>query len=158
MTLTLRSSAFADGERIPDRFTRTRGGNVSPPLEWTGAPTDTKSYVLLVEDPDAPRGTFRHWAAFDISPDRTWLEEGAGRPGGPLRQGANDFGDIGYDGPQPPEGDGPHHYHFRLAALDVEHLDIGPQQRAEAVWNAAESHIIEEAELVGTYEQPGRTG
>lgn len=151
MALTLRSPAFADGGRIPDRFTR-RHGNVSPPLEWDGAPASTRSFALIVEDPDAPRGTFRHWAAFDISPDRTRIEEGAGRRSGTLRQGANDFGDAAYDGPEPPEGHGPHHYHFRLAALDVDHLDIGPQQRAEAIWDAARSHLIEETELVGLYE------
>ena len=69
MTLTLRSPAFADGDRIPERHVRS-SGNVSPPLEWSGAPKDTKSFALIVEDPDAPRGTFRHWAAFDISPGR----------------------------------------------------------------------------------------
>src|SRR5687768_17037562 len=115
MSLVLRSPAFADGERNPDRHARQHD-NLSPPLEWVGAPEGTRSFALVVEDPDAPRGTFRHWAAFDISPGRTRLEEGAGRRGGDLKQGANDFGDTGYDGPQPPEGHGPHHYHFRLAA------------------------------------------
>ena len=81
------------------------------------------------------------------------LEEGEGRADSDLRQGANDFGNTGYDGPQPPEGDGPHHYHIRLAALDTDHLDVGPRQRAEAVWDAAQGHILEETELVGTYEQ-----
>jgi Raf kinase inhibitor-like YbhB/YbcL family protein len=152
MTLTLRSSAFDDGDRIPDRYVRSHG-NVSPPLEWSGAPEGTRSFALIVEDPDAPRGMFRHWAAFDISPDRQRLDEGAGRLGTDLRQGANDFGDTGYDGPQPPEGHGPHHYHFRLAALDVEHLDLGPQQRAEAVWQAAQDHVLEETELIGVYER-----
>jgi Raf kinase inhibitor-like YbhB/YbcL family protein len=150
--LTLRSPAFADGERIPDRFARSHG-NVSPPLEWTGAPSGTKSFALLVEDPDAPRGIFRHWVAFDIAPDRARLEEGAGRGGNSLRQGANDFGDTGYDGPEPPAGDAPHHYHFRLAALDVEQLDVGPQQRAEAVWSAIEGHVLEETEIIGVYQR-----
>ena len=152
MSLALHSPAFADGERIPDRYARPHG-NVSPPLEWTGAPPDTRSFALIVEDPDAPRATFRHWAAFDIPPDRMRLEEGAGRRDSDLKQGANDFGDAGYDGPQPPEGHGPHHYHFKLAALDVDHLDVGPQQRAEAIWEAAQSHVLEEAELVGVYER-----
>lgn len=151
MSLTLRSPAFKDGERIPDRHARAHG-NFSPPLDWTGIPEVTRSFVLLVEDPDAPRGTFRHWAVHDISPGRTHLDEGAGQRGGDLKQGANDFGNASYDGPQPPEGDGPHHYHFRLAALDVDHLDIGPQQRAEAIWEAAQPHILEETELVGIYE------
>ena len=152
MTLTLRSPAFNDGERIPDRHARNHG-NVSPPLQWSGEPDGTRSFVLVVEDPDAPRGLFRHWAAFDISPDRHRLDEGAGGRGDALSQGANDFGDTGYDGPQPPQGHGPHHYHFRIAALDTEHLDVGPQQRAEAIWQAAQDHILEETELIGIYEE-----
>lgn len=156
MPLTLRSTAFADGERIPERFVR-RHGNLSPPLEWTGAPNETKSFVLVVEDPDAPGGIFRHWAVYDIPPERMRLEEGSGRHGTSLRQGANDFGNAGYDGPEPPEGHGPHHYHFRLAALDIDHLDIGPQQRAEEIWDAAQPHVLEQTELVGVYERPGST-
>lgn len=76
MPLTLRSPAFADGERIPDRFART-GDNLSPPLDWQDAPEGTRSFLLIVEDPDAPGGTFRHWAVFDLPADRTGLEEGA---------------------------------------------------------------------------------
>ena len=152
MTLTLRSPAIREDGTIPDRHARSHG-NLSPPLEWSGAPEGTRSFALLVEDPDAPRGLFRHWAVHDIPPDQTRLEEGEGRADSDLRQGANDFGNTGYDGPQPPEGDGPHHYHIRLAALDTDHLDVGPRQRAEAVWDAAQGHILEETELVGTYEQ-----
>lgn len=152
MTLSLKSPAFADGERIPDEFARD-GPNLSPPLEWSGAPEDTKSFLLVVEDPDAPKGMFRHWAVYDIPPERRRLHEGAGRRGADLRQGANDFGNPSYDGPQPPEGHGTHHYHFRLAALDTDHLDVGPRQRAEAIWEAAQPKIIEQAELVGTYER-----
>src|SRR5688572_26531479 len=103
MTLTLRSPAFKDGAMIPERYARSHG-NVSPPLEWFDAPEGTRSFALIVEDPDAPRGTFRHWAVFDISPDRERLDEGAGRRGGKLHQGANDFGETGYDGPEPPPG------------------------------------------------------
>ena len=152
MTLTLKSPAFREEEKIPDRYARGHG-NVSPPLEWSGAPEGTRSFALLVEDPDAPRGLFRHWAVHDIPPECPGLKEGAGRPDSDLRQGANDFGNTGYDGPQPPEGDGPHHYRIRLAALDTDHLDVGPRQRAEAVWDAAQGHILEETELVGIYEQ-----
>lgn len=152
MTLTVRSPAFKDGETIPARYARSHG-NISPPLEWIDPPEGTRSFALIVEDTDAPRGTFRHWAVFDISPDRNRLDEGAGRRGGQLTQAANDFGDTGYDGPEPPPGHGPHHYHFRLAALDVDHVDVGPQQRAQAVWEAAQPHILEEAELVGVYER-----
>lgn len=152
MALKLNSPAFADGERIPRRFVRD-GANLSPPLEWSGLPEGTRSLALIVEDPDAPRGMFRHWAAYDIPPDKAGLDEGEGRRSADLHQGANDFGNAAYDGPQPPSGHGPHHYHFKLAALDVDHLDVGPRQRAEAVWAAAEPHVIAEAELVGLFER-----
>ena len=152
MTLTLRSPAFGNDERIPDRYARGPD-NLSPPLEWSGAPEGTRSFALVVEDPDAPRGTFRHWAVHGLEPDRTRLDEGAGQRDSDLAQGANDFGNSNYDGPEPPEGDAPHHYHFRLAALDTDHLEVGPRQRAEAVWEAAQGLILEVAELVGTYQR-----
>lgn len=152
MALTLKSPAFEDGERIPGEHARD-GANLSPPLAWKGAPEGTKSFVLVVEDPDAPHGTFRHWAVYDLSPNKTELEKGAGRKGGDLKQGANDFGNPGYDGPQPPKGDGPHRYVFRLAALDIEHLNIAPQQRADAIWQAAQGSLLDQAQLVGTYER-----
>lgn len=152
MAFMLKSSAFSDGERIPEEFARD-GSNLSPPLEWSGAPEGTKSFLLVVEDPDAPRGMFRHWAVYDIPPGRQRLEEGAGRRGADLKQGANDFGNPTYDGPQPPEGHGTHRYRFRLAALDTDHLDIAPRERAEAIWEAAQANILDEAELVGTYER-----
>lgn len=151
MTLTLKSPAFADGERIPEEYARD-GQNISPPLEWDGEPRDTKSFALICEDPDAPRGMFRHWTAYDIPAEKHRLEEGAGRQGA-LHQGANDFGNPRYDGPQPPEGHGTHHYHFRIAALDTDHLTVGPRQRAEEIWATVRPHILEEAEIVGTYER-----
>ncbi|PTQ13595.1 YbhB/YbcL family Raf kinase inhibitor-like protein [Sphingomonas oleivorans] len=152
MTLTISSPAFADGERIPDQYVRD-SDNRSPPLEWQGEPEGTMSYALIVEDPDAPRGTFRHWAICDIPANRHELGEGEGQRGRGLHQLANDFGNAGYDGPQPPRGDGPHHYRFRLAALDTDHLDIPASARADAVWNAARPHILAEAELTGIYER-----
>lgn len=152
MTLTINSPAFSEGERIPDRFARD-GANLSPPLKWVGAPEDTKSFALIVEDPDAPRGMFRHWAVYDIAADKAGLDEGAGRRSAALHQGANDFGNSGYDGPQPPRGHGLHHYHFHLAALDVDHLNVEPRDRADAVWAAARPHILAEAELVGVFER-----
>lgn len=153
MPLTIRSTAFQSGADIPDRHARD-GDNLSPPLEWRGAPPQTRSFVLIVEDPDAPSGTFRHWAIYNIDPHETGLPEGASeRPAGKARLGVNGFGNAAYDGPQPPRGHGPHHYHFRLAALDVPHLDLGPAPKAEAVWAAARSHILDEAEVVGVFER-----
>jgi hypothetical protein len=107
--------------------------------------------VLLIEDPDAPSGTFRHWALYDIPGDKIRLKENEDLS--KFSHGVNDFGNQGYDGPQPPHGHGVHHYYFRLAALDTDRL-VGVQGKAKAsaVWDKAQPHLLEEAELVGTYE------
>src|SRR6266702_5687711 len=152
MALTLNSPAFAQNQRIPDRFSRD-GGNVSPPIEWRGAPAGTQSYALIVEDPDAPRCTFRHWAAYDIPSGANRLTEvaGAGKPDTAMHMAVNDFGDRHYDGPQPPPGHGTHHYHFRLFALDVPHLRVPGNAAAQEVLEAARAHALAEADVVGTY-------
>ena len=153
MPLTITSPAFKHGEVIPTRHTRD-GDNLSPPLEWRDAPPETKSFVLIVEDPDAPSGTFRHWAMYNIPASETGLPEGAsgqGRSG--VGEGVNGFRNTRYDGPQPPKGYGPHHYHFRLAALDAERLDMPASAKAEDIWAKAQPHIIAEAEMVGVYER-----
>jgi hypothetical protein len=148
--MKISSPAFADGSAIPENFTKN-GGNASPPLEWAGAPEGTRSFALVVEDPDAPSGMFRHWAVYDLPAERTSLSENEDVSDFGL--GANDFGHNRYDGPKPPPGHGVHHYHFRVAALDTDHLENIPDgATAEAVWNAARRHAIDEAELVGTYE------
>lgn len=150
MAFAIRSPAFQNGAAIPSAYAKD-GNNISPPLEWTGAPEGTRSFALLVEDPDAPSGMFRHWAIFDIPPETTVL--GEGEDVSALGKGINDFGNDGYDGPKPPKGHGVHHYHFRLAALDTERLkDVDDEVSAVAVWDEALRHVIEEAELVGTYE------
>lgn len=152
MPFQIETPAFAPKQRIPDQFTR-QGGNVSPRVEWHDAPADTRSFVLVVEDPDAPKGTFRHWAAFDIAPDVQWLGEGAGsgERGAPIRMATNDFGNAHYDGPQPPRGHGTHHYRFRLFALNVERLELPEDATADQVLEAAMENSIAEADVVGTY-------
>lgn len=153
MTLTITSQAFEHGGVIPTRYTRD-GENVSPPLDWHDAPPETRSFVVLVEDPDAPSGTFRHWAMYNIPSSETGLPEGAsGQERSGMREGGNGFGNIRYDGPQPPKGHGPHHYHFRLAALDVPQLALPASAKVEDIWTKALPHIIAEAELVGVYER-----
>jgi Raf kinase inhibitor-like YbhB/YbcL family protein len=154
MALTLNSPAFKPNTRIPKQFSRD-GGNVSPPIEWQGAPPGTRSYALVVEDPDAPKGTFRHWAAYDIPPDAQRLAEGAGSGelGKAMQMAKNDFGNSHYDGPQPPPGHGTHHYHFRLFALDVPELDLPEDSDAGQVLEAARAHSLAEAEAVGTFER-----
>jgi len=152
MTMHLETPAFAPKQRIPDQFTR-QGANISPRVEWQGAPADTRSFALVVEDPDAPKGTFRHWAAYDISADTQWLGEGAGSGelGLQIRQVVNDFGNPHYDGPRPPKGHGTHRYHFRLFALNVEELGLPDDATATDVLDAAMASAIAEADVVGTY-------
>jgi hypothetical protein len=155
MAFLLTSPAFKHGQMIPDRYARD-GDNLSPPLRWSGAPNAAKSFALVVEDPDAPSGVFRHWAAHGIPRERSDLPEGAGRAAADAlrHQAVNDFGDPYYDGPAPPRGDSPHHYHFRIAALDVADLDLPPDATAADVWEAARAHAIDEAELIGAYQRP----
>src|SRR5438093_9758562 len=121
MTFTLTSPSFAEGEAIPVKHT-CDGENKAPALRWEGAPA-AKSFVLIVDDPDAPGGTFTHWVLFDIPGAQRELPEGpAGVPG---VGGANDFGKNGYGGPCPPRG-APHRYYFTLSALDVPMLNLPP--------------------------------
>lgn len=155
MTFALKSPAFEDGQEIPQKYVRA-GQNLSPPLFWEDAPEGTRSFLLSVEDPDAPRGVFRHWAVYDMTPECTRLSEGAtaGAKTESLAQGINDFGNACYDGPQPPKGHGVHHYHFRLAALDVETLHCEQKPAVADLLEAASPHVIATADLVGTYETP----
>jgi Raf kinase inhibitor-like YbhB/YbcL family protein len=152
MAFALQSPAFENGARIPTKYTLD-GDNLSPPLEWQDAPSGTKSFVLVVEDPDAPNGTFRHWALYNIGHEHDRLPEGIGRDGQNLGMGVNDFGHHRYDGPQPPRGHGVHHYHFKLAALDVDSLNQSPKASVNEIWSAAKKHVLGEVEIVGTYER-----
>jgi Raf kinase inhibitor-like YbhB/YbcL family protein len=149
MTLTLSSAAFPNGDRIPQTHVQA-GKNKSPPLRWQGAPEGTKSFVLVLEDHDAPVGTVTHWVAYDIPADSDGLLEGLNADQVP--QGTNDMGHTGYDGPKPPKGHGPHRYHFRLAALDTDSLSLSVNPDPNAVKKAARSHVLAETELVGTFE------
>ena len=109
MPLSLTSPAFPSGGRIPVKYTHD-GQNVSPPLAWHDAPEQTRSFAVVVEDPDAPSGTFRHWAIYNIGPGEAGLREGASKAKpGTVAQSLNDFGNGHYDAPQPPKGHGPHH-------------------------------------------------
>lgn len=151
MAFALNSPAFQNGGAIPETYARD-GDNKSPPLQWTDPPAEAKSFALIVEDPDAPSGVFRHWAVHSLGPEQRQLRVDAGGGHNPSgREGVNDFGATGYDGPQPPPGRGIHHYHFRLIALDVANLDVPDGARAAVIEAAARSHAIAETELVGTY-------
>ena len=153
MAFSLSSPAFANGKAIPVKYARD-GDNLSPPLSWSNAPPETCSFALFVSDADAPGGTFYHWAAFDIPAERSGSPEGVGkRRAEGFSTATNDFGSSGYDGPEPPRGHGVHHYHFRLAALDVPTLKLRGHASVADVWKAAEEHTIATAEVVGTYER-----
>jgi Raf kinase inhibitor-like YbhB/YbcL family protein len=144
----LSSSAFANGQPIPRQYT-CDGANQSPPLQWSEPPRGTRSFALIVDDPDAPGGTFRHWGAYDIP--ATVQSVGAGQSIG--SQAANDFGKPGYGGPCPPRGHGAHHYRFKLFALDVARLDLSPKAKVADVERAAGQHTLGRAELIGIYER-----
>jgi Raf kinase inhibitor-like YbhB/YbcL family protein len=149
--MQLKSDAFSDGQAIPVRYTAD-GEDVSPPLAWSEVPQEAKSLALVVEDPDAPSGTFRHWALYNIDPGTGKLPEGQGNREKD-KTGVNDFGERGYNGPSPPRGGGTHHYHFKLAALDVDKLDAPRNAKVDVIWRLARDHAIDVAELTGTYQR-----
>ncbi len=149
--MKLVSRAFADGEVIPQRYT-CDGRDLSPPLSWSGVPEEARSLVVLCEDPDAPGGTWHHWAAYDIASDKSALAEGVPPyDSSPFRQGTNDFGRPGYGGPCPPHGHGAHRYRFRLLALSVDRLAVPRGARCTNIAHEAQKHVVDEAVLVGTY-------
>jgi Raf kinase inhibitor-like YbhB/YbcL family protein len=152
--LSLTSSAFASGGEIPAKHTAD-GADVSPPLAWAGAPSGTRSFALIVDDPDAPdpaapKTVWVHWVLYDIPSSAGGLEEGvlpAALPAG-TAQGLNDWRRTGWNGPSPPIGR--HRYFFKLYALDRVLGDLG-QPRKAALLAAIEGHVLAQAELMGTY-------
>jgi Raf kinase inhibitor-like YbhB/YbcL family protein len=153
MPMMLTSPAFPPGGAIPAEYTCS-GADISPPLTWSGVPAGAKSLVLVVEDPDAPSGTFHHWAAFDIPAASHGLAAGysASRPTGGLHQARNDFGGLGYGGPCPPPGPA-HHYQFHLLAISRPRLDLASSPGALEVLQAAQPYVIQQTELVGTFQR-----
>jgi len=152
--MKLVSSAFADGAAIPRRFT-CDGENLSPALQWSGAPEGTRSLVLLCDDPDAPAGTWHHWAVYDIPPNVTKFAENAAQDT-KMKQAVNDFRKTGYSGPCPPRGHGPHHYHFRLLALSADHTRAQANAACRDIEREARKFTLAEATLVGWYERKPR--
>jgi Raf kinase inhibitor-like YbhB/YbcL family protein len=156
MALELTSSVISANRPIPKQFT-CEGDGISPPLAWSGVLQNTAVFALIVDDPDAPRGVFTHWVLFNVPgatdhldgavPRTQRLEIGAS-------QGRNDFGDIGYGAPCPPKGDSPHHYRFTLYALDAPLL-LDPGATKQQVLDAMRGHVLNQAQLVGTYARQG---
>jgi len=151
MAFKLTIPAFADGGVIPKLHT-CEGADISPSLEWGGEPAATRSLALIVDDPDAPAGTWNHWLLYDLPPSVRSLAQGykAGKPG---QSGTNDFGRIGYGGPCPPKGHGPHRYFFKLYALDVATLGLPAGARRAQIDKAVKGHILAEAQYMGRYER-----
>jgi Raf kinase inhibitor-like YbhB/YbcL family protein len=145
--MRLTSNAFGDGEPIPGRHT-CEGEDLSPPLSWTEVPDETSSLALIVDDPDAPHGTFTHWLGWALDPATGGLREGEAAP----VEGRNDFGQSGYRGPCPPPGHGPHRYVFRLHAVSGE-LDLAAGAGKEEFRRALEERVLAVAELTGSYER-----
>ncbi|WP_459893019.1 YbhB/YbcL family Raf kinase inhibitor-like protein [Hydrogenobaculum acidophilum] len=143
----LYSKDFTNGGYIPPKFT-CLGEDVSPELRWTNPPKDTKSFVLIVEDLDAPGGVFYHWSVYDIPPTVHELKEGTKE----YKQGLNDFGSIGYGGPCPPPGK-PHRYYFNLYALNISSLGLKEGASIKAIQDKIRSHILGSAFLFGLFKR-----
>ena len=156
MDMIITSTAFSDHGAIPRTYT-CEGGDVSPPLAWSGVPATARSLALIVDDPDAPdpkapKMTWVHWVLYDIPAGATGLPEAvapAGLPAG-TREGVNDWKRTGYGGPCPPIGR--HRYFFKLYALDALLGNLGPATKAD-VERAMKGHVLAEATLIGTYQK-----
>lgn len=145
-TLSLTSTAFEHKASMPSKYT-CDGPNTSPPLSWGGTPEGTASFALIMDDPDAPGGTWDHWIVFNISPSVHGVAEGEEPEGMP---GTSSFGSTGYGGPCPPSGT--HRYVFRMYALDRD-LDLQGGASKQEVLDAMKEHIIAQAELIGMYQR-----
>jgi len=143
--MKLSSIAFRNDEHIPIQYTRD-GNDKSPPLQISEVPPNTRSLALIMDDPDAPRGTFTHWIVFDIDPKTFEIGEDHAPESG--RQGTNDWGQAEYGGPKPPSGE--HRYFFHLYALDRK-LDLPRGSTRDQVEKTRQGHILAEAELMGRY-------
>ena len=153
MTLTLTSTAFKEGSEIPIVYT-CDGQDISPPLTWSEAPANTKTFVLIVDDPDAPGGVFTHWVLFNLPSNIKQVEENIPsqqRLSNGALQGKNGFGNIGYGGPCPPRGPA-HHYRFAVYAIDRT-LDIAAGASKQKVIDAMKGHVVAQGQLTGTYQR-----
>ncbi|HEY2015360.1 MAG TPA: YbhB/YbcL family Raf kinase inhibitor-like protein [Bryobacteraceae bacterium] len=150
MAFQVFSSAFSEGGWIPELHS-CQGADLSPPLEWSGAPTETLSFSLILEDPDAPGGAWCHWLLYDLEPKVSGLPQGS-KPGKLGAGGTNDFGKSGYGGPCPPKGE-PHRYFFTLSALDVHTLGLPPGVKRAELLKAIHGHVLAEAKYMGKFQR-----
>ena len=153
MSIKITSTAFADGQPIPAKYT-CDGNDISPPLQWTNAPANTKSFALICDDPDAPMGIWVHWVLYDLPASVTGLAEDVAKTQFTVsgaKQGMNSWPRLGYGGPCPPPGKS-HRYFFKLYALDTL-LDLKPGLIKRDLLKAMEGHILAEGQLMGTYQR-----
>jgi Raf kinase inhibitor-like YbhB/YbcL family protein len=153
MNLQITSTAFSEGQPIPAKYS-CEGSDISPPLQWTNAPANTKNFALIADDPDAPVGTWVHWVLYDLPPNTAGLPEDVAKTqfiAGNAKQGLNSWPRLGYGGPCPPPGK-PHRYFFKLYALDTM-LDFKPGATKKDVEAAMKGHILAEGQLMGTYQR-----
>lgn len=151
MTFKLNVAGFAEGAAIPKLYT-CEGGDVSPALEWSGEPAETASFALIMDDPDAPVGTWNHWLLYDVPAPVHSLAQGY-KPGKLGVSGTNDFGRPGYGGPCPPKGHGPHRYFFRLYAVGVASLGLKAGAKRSDLDRVLRGHVLAEAQYMGRYER-----
>ena len=151
--MKLTSPVFQNGSNIPARYT-CDGKNISPPLEWSGIPTNTKSLVLIMDDPDAPAEIWDHWIIFNFPPNLTSLVESVKQFPSGTKFGKNSWGKTEYGGPCPP--DRKHRYFFKLYALNTL-LELSNGATKEKIQQAMKGQIVAEAELIGLYVRPGQT-
>ena len=153
MSIKITSTAFADGQPIPAKYT-CDGSDISPPLQWTNTPANTKSFALICDDPDAPMGIWVHWVLYDLPANMTGLAEDVPKTQvtvGGAKQGMNSWPRLGYGGPCPPPGKS-HRYFFKLYALDTL-LDLKPGLVKRDLLKAMEGHVLAEGQLMGTYQR-----
>jgi len=149
--MRITSPAFQNGEHIPHQYSRY-GEDKSPPLHVEDVPSNARSLVLIVDDPDAPRGLFTHWILFNI--DQKTTDIGEDHVPEEARQGANSWGESHYGGPRPPSGE--HRYFFHLYALDTE-LDLPRGSDRTVIENTMKGHVLDTAELMGRFATPRTT-
>jgi Raf kinase inhibitor-like YbhB/YbcL family protein len=153
--MELKSSAFTDGGKIPQKYVMLGAGgqNVSLPLQWTGVPDGTKSFALSIVDPHPVANNWVHWLVINLPPTTSGLEEGASgqnMPAGAVELN-NSFGKPGYGGPQPPPGSGDHPYVVTLYALKVDKLDLKPDTKLAGFQKAVEGKVLDTAKITGYY-------
>ena len=153
MSMSLTSTAFENGGAIPAKYSK-EGGNISPPLSWSGVPDGARQLALIMDDPDAPSGIFVHWLLYNVPPGAGKIAEGFSTQAlmNGARQGRNGFGEVGYGGPRPPSGT--HRYYLHLYAVDTDIELPSGATRAE-LDRALRGHVLQEAQLMGRYQHRG---